>query len=109
MKLENHEGYAELRLKTRKWLKSICKEYELESHHIRLLIMCGAAWDRHLQARKTIESEGAYLRDRFDQRKVHPAVQVEKEAMLTFTRILREIGLDLTAADSRPFSRPGGY
>jgi phage terminase small subunit len=109
MKLENHEGYSDLRLKTRKWLKKINKDYELESHHLRLLIMAGAAWDRHLEARQTLEAEGAYIYDRFSQRKIHPGVAVEKESMLTFSKLLRETGLDLVPEDSRPLTRPGGY
>ena len=35
-----------LRPKTRKWVKGVLKEYELEEHHIKLLILAAKSWDR---------------------------------------------------------------
>jgi phage terminase small subunit len=107
--MKHTDGYKNLSTLTRRWVNSIQKEFELESHHKRLLLLCGQAWDRAMEARKVLEKEGAFIFDRFNQRKSHPAVEVERQSMLTFARILRELGLDLTQPDTRPPARPGGY
>ena len=40
-----------LQTETRKWFRQIVSEYELESHHVRLLEMAGSAWDEYQAAR----------------------------------------------------------
>lgn len=107
--MKKTDGYKSLSTLTRRWVNSIQKEFELESHHRRLLILCGQAWDRAQEARDIVKKEGLIILDRFSQQKPHPGVTIERDSMITFARILREIGLDLTPPDSRPPSRPGGY
>ncbi len=93
-----------LRPETAKWWAQIVEEYQLESHHLRLLQSCCEAWDRMAEARERIAADGAYTEDRFKQLKTHPAVAVERDSRISFSRCLRELGLDIeTSADeSRP-------
>lgn len=104
------ETYKALKPATKKWINGIRKKFVLESHHDRLLVLAGCTWDRAIEARGQIQEEGSVVLDRFGQKKQHPAVQTENQAMLTFAKLLRELGLDLERPDdSRPAQRPGGY
>ncbi|HUW09670.1 MAG TPA: P27 family phage terminase small subunit [Anaerolineae bacterium] len=92
---------------TRSWWRQVMSEYELESHHIKLLTLACEAWDRTQQARKILLKEGLVQIDRFGQKKAHPCVTIEKDSRLAFAKILREMALDLEPPGSRP-PRVGG-
>jgi phage terminase small subunit len=96
------EAYKKLKPATKRWINSLCKDYELESYHERLLLLCGQAWDRAQEARAKVDEKGPIVKDRFEQDKPNPAIDIERQSMLAFTRILRELGLDLNPDDSRP-------
>ena len=102
--------FKSLQPETKRWVAAMRKQFVFESHHERLLLLAAQAWDRVCQARRMIEKEGACLRDRFGQLRQHPAIQTENMSMLTFSKLLREIGLDIEKhEESRPAQRPGGY
>lgn len=79
---------------TAAWWRHVIGEYELEQHHERILTLAAEAWDRAQEAREVIAEEGAYVDDRFGQRKTHPAVTVERDARIGFARLIRELDLD---------------
>ena len=93
-----------LKPKTRQWVRSVMSTWLLEAHHERLLILAGEAWDRSESARKVIDEQGAVYFDRFKQPKARPETLIERDAKATFSRMLRELDLDLEApaATSRP-------
>lgn len=99
-KLPNH-----LKKKTRTWIYKIQRDYELEERHLRLLILCGEAWDRGQEAREQISKEGLTIKDRFKQTRPHPAIAVERDCRIGFARLLKEVGLDLEEADIQRISR----
>ncbi len=104
------QTFKKLKPETKKWIRKVEKSWELDEHHKRLLILSGAAWHRALEAKEIIDREGAIIFDRFEQKKSHPAVEIERQSMITFSRLLRELGLDLESPDdSRPPYRPGAY
>jgi hypothetical protein len=110
MKIENFEGYSTLKPKTRAWVRRVVNSWQLEEHHVRLLILAGASWDRSLQAKAIVDRDGPTFKDRFSQDKPSPCIAIERDSMLTFSRLLRELGLDLeTTPENRPPFRPGGY
>jgi hypothetical protein len=47
-----------LRADTAAWFSSITKEYELDSHHVRLLTKACEAWDRSERAREALAKHG---------------------------------------------------
>ena len=97
------QTFKTLRPSTKRWINSIKRRYELEDFHERLLVLAGQAWDRATEAREFLAEDGAVIVDRFEQKKPHPAVQIESQAMLNFAKLLREIGLDLDRSEpSRP-------
>ena len=90
---------------SRAFWRQISADYELESHHLRLLTLACEALDRVDEARAVIAAEGAFLEGRFG-KKLHPAILLEDRSRLAAARLLRELGLDLEApAVTRPPSR----
>ena len=83
------------------------QEYELEDHHIRLLILAGEAWERCCQARELIAKEGLTVKDRFEQDRPHPAVAIERDSRTAFARMLRETGLEVEGAEPPRAPRVG--
>lgn len=97
-----------LKAATKRWYKQVLEDYELEPHHMKILTLAATSWDRAQDARELIDKEGAIIPDRFGSPKKHPAVDVEKDSMITFARLVRELALDIEPpkAPGRP---PGLY
>jgi phage terminase small subunit len=88
---------------TRRWWLSVVEGYELEAHHERLLTMAGEAWDRKEAARGAIAKEGIVFLDRFGSPKPRPEVSIQRDAEITFARLIRELALDVDPpGESRP-------
>ena len=104
------EAFKKLKPATKKWVKRVQSNWELDEHHDRLLILAGQAWDRAQDAKSIVDEKGPMVKDRFGQDKQNPCCELERQSMITFSRLLRELGLDIIAPDdSRPPYRPGGY
>ncbi len=88
--------------------RSVVNLFELEEHNLDLLETACIQLARSEQARAIIDEEGMVIKDRFQQPKPHPAVELERQAHLAFIRIGRELGLSVEAPDSRP-PLPVGY
>lgn len=89
---------------SKRWFNDVVTTWSLEEHHARLLTAACESLDRAAEARKAIEADGAYFKNRFGEIRKHPAIGVERDALTTFARLLRELDLDIEApADaSRP-------
>jgi len=79
---------------TRKWWRSVVKDYVLEPHHLKLLTLAAEAWDRLVEARKRIATDGAYVENPSGVLKCHPAISVERDSRIAFARLIRELDLD---------------
>ena len=86
------------------WWKIVVGEYQLESHHVRLLTLACESWDRCTEARKILAEEGVTYIDRFGAPRQHPACAIERDNKISFSRLLRELGLDL--AEIEPLKPP---
>lgn len=91
-----------LKVGTKKWIKKILADYELEDHHIKILITAAECWERITQARNQIKKEGAYYTDRWGCPKSHPALADERNNRIVFARLLRELNLTEEGPDARP-------
>lgn len=80
---------------TKRWFVQVMETYVLEEHHIKLLTGCCEALDRVTEAREAVVKDGAYLKNRFGDVVKHPGIGVERDGLTTFSRLLRELDLDL--------------
>ena len=89
---------------TRQWYASVLEDYELEPHHVRLLVMACDAWDRATAARDVINAEGLTYIDHRGAPRARPEVAIERDARIAFARLIRELDLDVdvTPEASRP-------
>jgi P27 family predicted phage terminase small subunit len=62
------------------------------------------ALDRMAAARRVIEADGEIVEDRYGQKKVHPACQLERDSRNGFLAAMRALSLDMGPA--RPVGRP---
>ena len=75
------------------WSK-IVELYELGPADLEILKEACHALTRAVDARETIEEEGAYFLDRFNNKKAHPAVLVEHNSRLSFNKLIQSLYLD---------------
>jgi P27 family predicted phage terminase small subunit len=99
---------AHLTAATRRWFETIAAEYELGTHHERILQAASESWDRYQQARQALATEGLTVTDKHGKAWPHPAVAIERDSRVAFLRALRELALDVGPPDTRPPVRPGG-
>jgi phage terminase small subunit len=83
-----------LRPDTLEWLRGVDRDFRLEEHHRRLLLLAAESFDRASEARETLAREGSYYDDRFGQPRAHPALAVERDCRIAFARLVRELGLE---------------
>ena len=105
---ETPQAPSHLRPETRRWWAQIASEWQLETHHLQLLTLAAEALDRAREAREAIERDGAYFPSADGPPKKHPALSIERDAMITHARLMRELNLDdEPAPDVRPPRPPG--
>src|SRR5436190_14453648 len=93
---------AHLESATAAWWKEVVTTWELDAHHVRLLTLAAEAFDRAVQARKIVARKGLTFRDRFGQPKPRPEVAMERDARISFARLLRELDLDVEPPGEEP-------
>lgn len=79
----------------------------LDPSQISVLAVSLQAFDRAEQARQLIDREGVTVKDRWQQTKAHPALNVERDSRAAYLAGLRQLGLDLVAPAGR-IGRPPG-
>jgi phage terminase small subunit len=70
-----------LKSATRAWFAQVVVDYELDEHHLRLLMLAGEAWDRGQQGRTEIEKHGITYVDRFGAPRKRPEVSIEADQL----------------------------
>ena len=84
---------------TKAWFREIVKGYDLESHHLRILLAAAEMWDRSASARDAIAEHGTMVLDRYGCWKANPACEVERSSKTLFLKAIRELGLDVEGRD----------
>jgi P27 family predicted phage terminase small subunit len=95
----NEDSPAHLADETREWWVTVATEYQLESHHRRLLTLACESWDRGVQAREALAAHGTTYTDRWGQPRARPEVAMERDARIGFARLVRELALDIEPPD----------
>jgi phage terminase small subunit len=95
---------AHLREPTKRWWRSVVKDYDLAPHHTRLLTAAAESWDRLQQAREALAKYGLTYDDpKSGAPRSRPEIAVERDSRIAFARLLRELDLD---GEPEPTSRP---
>ena len=79
---------------TKAWYASVCRDYALEGHHLRLLQLAAEAWDRCQQAREILARDGITIEGREGGMRPHPAIAIERDSRLAFARLVAQLGLE---------------
>jgi phage terminase small subunit len=91
-----------LRAETKKWFSSVVADYQLEDHHVRLLLLSCESWDRAAQAREAIAEHGLVYVDRYGAPHPRPEAAIERNAMVVFMRAVRELALEVDPPSETP-------
>src|SRR6266851_6687279 len=77
--------------------------YELDSHHLLLLVKALEAFDVAEKCRKILDKEGLVYLDRFNAPRARPETKILNDSRNAVKNIFRELGFDLSDDNS---SRP---
>lgn len=91
------------------YLKTIA-DYELDSHHLLLLVKALEAFDLAEKCRKILDKEGLVYIDRFNAPRARPENKILNDSRNAMKNIFRELGFDLADDNnSRPPLIAGRY
>jgi phage terminase small subunit len=90
-----HKAPCFLKPETKRWFNEVCKSFDLESHHLRILSIACQSWDRLTEAREAVKRDGLFTKDRYGTLKPHPGVKIELDNMGLFIKAIRELGFDI--------------
>ena len=85
--------------KSRVFVNTILRDFQLETHHEKLLLQAAECLDRIDQAREEILRDGLTVPTRDGGIKAHPCVNIERDCKILFSRLIRELGLDVESTD----------
>ncbi len=83
---------AHLSTAAKKFWRDVLDEHNLEPHEEKLLLLACENLSYAEEAHKLIEREGLVIVGR-DGPKPHPARTIERDAALTFAKIIKQLGL----------------
>lgn len=86
----------------RRWFTEVMSTFDMEEHHIRLLLLACQSWDRSEQARAEIARHGLIYTDAGGQPRTRPEIAIERDSRLAFARLLRELDLDVAGPGETP-------
>ena len=72
----------------------VLESFFLDPHNIDLLTQACQSLDLAAAARAQVAKDGLLMDDRFDQKKAHPLLAVERDAKATFRHLYKLLGLD---------------
>jgi phage terminase small subunit len=86
---------------TQAWFEGICRDFELESHHIKVLQLAAEAWDTYENARDAIAQHGmTFVNVKHGDVKPRPEVAIMQNSRIAFLRALRELNLDVAPPET---------
>jgi phage terminase small subunit len=107
----NSTAPKHLKPATRAWFDEICRSFELESHHLRILQIAAESWDNYESARDAIAEHGfTFVNLKHGDIKPRPEVAIMQNSRLAFLRALRELNLDVAPPETprpKPLKYPG--
>ena len=98
---------SHLSAQSKKWFNAVVTGWAMEDTDLKLLTLAAENLDIAEEARKTLLTEGRYYVDSKGIQRAHPLVKAQKDAMILFARIVRDLKLDVVPpkATGRPPGR----
>lgn len=88
--------------------RALIKEYTLDDVAGLAILTAGLeSYDRAQTAKALLDAEGPTVKDRWGQRKAHPAASIERDSRAAFLSALKQLNLDIEPLRGAP-GRPGG-
>ena len=87
---------------TRKWCREILSTWQLEPHHLRTLFAAAKSYDRATEARIILDKAGLTFEDRFGQVRPRPETTIERDSLMLFAKLMRELNLDCEVPPELP-------
>lgn len=84
----------------KRWWTDLNRTFVFEPHQLKLLRVACEAYDRAQQARTILAKKGLTFTDRFGSPKPRPEVGIERDARISFARLVRELALSEPPPDS---------
>jgi hypothetical protein len=92
---------------TRAWLKETVKAYELEPHHVKLLVLAAQSWDLSQRANAVLVEKGfTYDHPKTGRPVARPEVAIARDNNILYARLLRELDLDIEQPPASAKSPP---
>jgi phage terminase small subunit len=86
---------------TKAWFEGICRDFELESHHLKILQLAAEAWETYCDARDAIAQHGlTYVNLKFGDVRPRPEVGIMQNSRIAFLGALRELNLDVAPPET---------
>jgi phage terminase small subunit len=96
---------AHLSQASRAWWARVHCDFELDDHQSKMVGLAAEALDRAELARVTLAENGLTYTDRFDAPRQRPEVRILRDAVETYTKLIRQLRIDPREPDTR---RPRG-
>jgi len=91
---------------SKKLWKEYCSRYDFECHAFKILEIALSCYDRVLEARKILNSEGVTCEDRWGVVKQHPAVAIELKYERLMIDSMGKLNLDVEPLRETPGRPP---
>jgi phage terminase small subunit len=75
---------------------TLVADYEFEPVELETLRMALEARDQAATARRKVNRDGQVLPDRFGQLKAHPSVTIHRDALATWAKLMKQLGLPVS-------------
>ena len=89
------------------WRKTQADYAIADDHGLKLLTLACESLDAAETARAAVAKHGQTYIDRFDALRIRPEVTIQRNAMVTFARLTRELGLE--PKDDKPAPKPVSF
>jgi phage terminase small subunit len=91
----------------RQWWRDVLDDYELEPAQLKTLQLACEAFDRSQWARESMEANGGPIFiDRFGSPKTRPEADIARHNASLFTKLTRELCLDIEVPEASRLPRP---
>lgn len=85
-----------LSLAARQWWKKLCAEYALDDAAAQIILASAlSSFDHWQEAQRIVDKEGIVTRDRFGQKRSHPALTILKDSKAAMLAALAALRLDV--------------